>query len=59
MDIDGYAVDRLAPLFARCAELGIAVPEEMPLDTPEHQRAAVVYLGRLIWHEVQNQGGAP
>ena len=33
-------VDLLAKLFPECEELGIVIPPDMPLDTPEHKRAA-------------------
>jgi hypothetical protein len=46
--VDPRAFDILASLFARCGDLGIEVPAEMPLDTPVHQRAAVHYIARLI-----------
>ena len=50
-------VDALVILFARCRELGIEVPEELPLDTRGHQRAACVNLAYRIWlHEHQQTG---
>jgi hypothetical protein len=48
MEIDGAAMDRLTTLFGTCQEMGIKIPDDMPLDTPEHQRAAMMYLGNLI-----------
>jgi hypothetical protein len=48
MDVDPEAMDRLARLFAEARELGLVISDAMPLDTPEHQRLAVVYLSRAI-----------
>jgi predicted RecB family nuclease len=49
-------VDILARQFAECRELGIEVPDDMPLDTEDHRRMAVDYLGRLIFRERKRIG---
>lgn len=49
--IDPGAMDALVHLFAQCRELGIEVSPHMPLDTPGHQRQAVLHLSRVIARE--------
>lgn len=39
----------LLVLFRRCAEVSYPIPPDMPLDTPEHQRMAVHYLGNILY----------
>lgn len=41
-------MDILVAMFRKCARMGIEIPSSMPLDTPQHQRAAAHYLGHLI-----------
>jgi hypothetical protein len=41
-------IDILAYLFPECDRLGIVIPPDMPLDTPEHQRAACYLLRSAI-----------
>jgi hypothetical protein len=48
-------MDILIMQFARCADLGIEIPEDMPLDTEEHLWLAVKALGSLIRY----RGGGP
>lgn len=55
--VDGRAMDELAFLFAECRELGLLISEHMPLDTPGHQRGAVMHLTRIVTQA--RQGGAP
>ncbi len=56
---DGQVIDALVRLFAECRELGITVPDDMPLDTPGHRRAAVVWLSQAVYHSKRYpQGGA-
>lgn len=50
--IDEKAFDILASLFMRCTDLGIGIPDELPLDTPVQQRIAVHYVARLIKNHV-------
>jgi hypothetical protein len=47
LEIDENAMDILVALFRKCARMGIEIPD-VPLDTPERQRDAAHYLGRLI-----------
>jgi hypothetical protein len=48
IEIDGQAMNCLVVIFRRCAEAGIEIPPLMPLGTPEHQRAAAHYLGKVL-----------
>lgn len=48
IEVDPTALDILARRFLECRALGIAISGELPLGTPEHQRAACVLLGRAI-----------
>lgn len=41
-------MDILVALFRKCARMGIEVPADMALDTPERQRFAACLLGGLI-----------
>jgi hypothetical protein len=56
LDVDESAVDMLVIVFAECRELGIAISGFMPLDTPAHQRAAVMHLSRLVLREKRERG---
>ena len=48
MDVDERAMDILRGLFAECEAQGIKVPDDMPVDTPAHQRAACQLLGSAV-----------
>lgn len=49
---DGRVIDALAETFVKCREMGIEVPDSLPLDTPEHRRMSFQYLMRKIWREM-------
>lgn len=40
--------DKLASLLTECAELGITVPDDMPMDTYDHKMMAVHTLSGAI-----------
>lgn len=48
LSVDEGAMDCLVKIFAECRELGIAIPEMMPLGDPACQRGAVLYLSGLV-----------
>jgi hypothetical protein len=56
LDVDESAVDMLVIVFAECRELGIAISDFMPLDTPAHQRAAIMHLSGLVLREKRERG---
>lgn len=56
IEIDEQAINLLVILFRRCAEAGLVIPEEMPLDTPVHQRAACLYLGHVLHVYYRGEG---
>lgn len=41
-------LDQLGDLIRACVQLGIRVPPGMPVDTPEHVRAALSHVGYLL-----------
>lgn len=55
---DGPVIDLLAKVIPECRENDIEVSECMPLDTPQHRRAALVYLTRLIWRKRTGRDGS-
>jgi hypothetical protein len=66
--MNGNAIDLLAKLFIKCAELNIKIPDDMPLDTPAHQKAACRLLsqaisyrraGRHFWLDGPHPTGGP
>lgn len=50
IEIDQQVMNLLIIMFRRCAEMGFEVPDNLPLDTPEHQRMAVQHLGAVLHH---------
>ena len=56
LDVDEGAMDALVIVFAECRELGIEISDFMPLDTPAHQRAAIMHLSGLVLREKKARG---
>ena len=39
--------ETLCQMLLDAAELGVKIPDDMPVDTPEHIQSAIVYVARL------------
>lgn len=39
--------EALCKMILEAVSLGVKIPDDMPVDTPEHIKMAIVYVGRL------------
>jgi hypothetical protein len=39
--------EALCKMILHAVDMGVKIPDDMPVDTPEHIKMAIVYVGRL------------